>query len=178
RSHSSHSKNSHSGKSGKSNSKSGKNGKNSHANKGNHSNHRGGRGGWDGGGWDGGGWDAGDVIPVIPVDPGVVVPRPVVITLLNPAITRTSLSYTLGESQYVIAAGETATFEDGTQVIAFDRGGSFGEARYTLEPGRTYKFVATDHGWDLHSVTSDTEMADADTSKSAGVSALSLVSED
>ena len=127
--------------------------KNSHANRGNHSdnshrgNHGGHNGGWDGGAWDGGGWD-GDgralipvepivpVDPVVPVVPVVVDPRPAVVTLMNPAQTQTSLNYTLGESQYVIAAGETSTFEEGTQVIAFDRGGSFGEARYTLAPAR------------------------------------------
>ena len=113
---------------------------------------------------------------MIPVDP-----RPVVITLVNPSSTRTSLNYTLGESQYVIAAGETATFEDGTQVITFDRGGSFGQARYTLEPGITYKFVSTDNGWDLRTVTNQgnddagTQTAEAETEKSAGRSPLSLV---
>jgi hypothetical protein len=174
--------------------------KNSHANRGNHSgnnhrgNHGGHNGGWDGGAWDGGGWD-GDgralipvepivpVDPVVPVVPVVVDPRPAVVTLMNPAQTQTSLNYTLGESQYVIAAGETSTFEEGTQVIAFDRGGSFGEARYTLAPGATYKFVSTNHGWDLHSVTgvastasADNETAEADTSKSNGGSALTMVS--
>jgi hypothetical protein len=33
-------------------------------------------------------------------------------------------------------------------VIQFDRGGSFGTASYTLTHGK-YKFIATDHGWDL-----------------------------
>jgi hypothetical protein len=173
-----------------------KNGKNSHASRGNdrgnHGGHNGGRdgGGWDRGAWDGGwdrgAWDGGTVIPVepiVPVVPVVVDPRPIVITLMNPAQTRTSLNYTLGESQYVIAAGETSTFEEGTQVIAFDRGGSFGEARYTLEPGASYKFVSTDHGWDLHSVTAmagtdsaGSDTAEADTSKSNGGSALTMVS--
>jgi hypothetical protein len=196
--HASRSRSSHSNSrsNNRSNSKGGnsKNGKNSHASRNNgRGNHGGHNGGWDGGGWDGGGWDGGGwdgdghalipVEPIVPVDPVVVDPRPVVITLMNPTQTRTSLNYTLGESLYVIAAGETSTFEEGTQVIAFDRGGSFGEARYTLEPGTSYKFVSTDHGWDLHSVTSvastdstDTDTAEADTTKSNGGSALTMVS--
>lgn len=171
-----------------------KSGKNSQANRGNHANGRdGNRGGGDGGSWDGRGWDGrgwdGDaispidpVVPVVPVDPVYVGPRPV-ITLLNPAGTGASLSYTLGEGQYVIAAGETATFDEGTQEIAFDRGDSFGEARYTLQPGTAYKFVSTDHGWDLNSVaavagtdSSETTTAEAATTHSSGASALTLVS--
>jgi hypothetical protein len=126
------------------------------------------------------------VDPYIPVVPVVVDPRPAVITVLNPAGTRTSLNYTLGEGQFVLDAGETATYAEGTQVIAFDRGESFGEARYTLEPGGTYQFVSTDHGWDLHSVTgqvgsdavadnSTDNTAGGDTTQSAGSGALALV---
>jgi hypothetical protein len=37
-------------------------------------------------------------------------------------------------------------------VIEFDRGGSFGPASYTLTQGK-YKFVATDHGWDVNQDT-------------------------
>ncbi len=171
-----------------------KNGKNSQANRGNRTNGRdGNRGGGDGGAWDGRGWDGrgwdGDaispidpVVPVVPVDPIYVGPRPV-ITLLNPAGTGASLNYTLGEAQYVIAAGETTTHDEGTQEIAFDRGSSFGEARYTLQPGTAYKFVSTDHGWDLNSVaavagtdSSETTTAEVATTHSSGASALTLVS--
>jgi hypothetical protein len=178
----------------KGNNKSGKNGKNSQANRGNRTNGRdGNRGGGDGGAWDGRGWDGrgwdGDaispidpVVPVVPVDPVYVGPRPV-ITLLNPAGTGASLNYTLGEAQYVIAAGETTTHDEGTQEIAFDRGSSFGEARYTLQPGTAYKFVSTDHGWDLNSVaalagtdSSETTTAEVATTHSSGASALTLVS--
>ena len=179
----------------KGNNKSGKNGKNSQANRGNRTNGRdGNRGGgdgrgWDGRGWDGRGWDGGDaifpidpVVPVVPVDPVYVGPRPV-ITLLNPAGTGASLNYTLGEAQYVIASGETTTHDEGTQEIAFDRGSSFGEARYTLQPGTAYKFVSTDHGWDLNSVaalagtdSSETTTAEVATTHSSGASALTLVS--
>ncbi len=128
-------------------------------------NHRGNGGGSDGRGG-AGGWDGAivpvdvdpyvpDLVPVVPdVVPVVVDPQPVVITLMNPAETRTTLSYNLGGGQYVLEAGQSMGHGDETQVIAFDRGGSFGEARYTLEPG-AYRFVATDHGWDLRTVTEE-----------------------
>jgi len=44
-----------------------------------------------------------------------------------------------------------------TWVIAFDRGGSFGEARYTLSEG-TYKFSMTAEGWALFKYTFDVEI--------------------
>ena len=40
-------------------------------------------------------------------------------------------------------------------LVEFDRGGDFGTARYTVTAG-TYKFVATDRGWDLVKDTLDT----------------------
>jgi len=146
-------------------------GKSGQANGRNRSGNRGGnsRGGNGGGGWSAV-WDAGDlvpldvtpyipdVVPVVPVIPDVtpvmVDPQRAVITLLNPAETRTAMYYNLGSSQYTLEAGQSVGHGDETQVIAFDRGGSFGEARYTLAPG-TYRFVATDHGWDLHTVTEE-----------------------
>lgn len=127
----------------------------------NHSNgrsHSGYNGGYSGGAW-WSTWDGADVpvdvVPYIPdVVPVVVDPRPAVITLLNPAETRATLTYNLGGGQYVLEAGQSMGHGEETQVIAFDRGGSFGEARYTLQPG-TYRFVATEHGWDLHTVTEE-----------------------
>jgi hypothetical protein len=158
---------------------------------GNNHNNGGHNRGWHGHPWDGGWdhvWDGGTIIPIdpfIPVTPVVIDPRPAVFTLLNPVRTGTSLTYTLGEGQYVLNAGETATYDEGTQVIAFDRGGSNGQARYTLTPGTNYQFVSTDHGWDLHSVTVDAgnepvdaRTADAGANKSSARSALSLVSGD
>jgi hypothetical protein len=140
----------------------------------NHSGRNGGRdrGGNGGGGW-GAAWDAGDLVPVVdvtpyvpdvvPVDvtpvvpdvtPVIVDPRPVVITLLNPAETRAPVNYNLGGTLYTLEAGQLAGHGEETQVIAFDRGGSFGEARYTLAPG-TYRFVSTNHGWELNSMSSE-----------------------
>jgi hypothetical protein len=140
----------------------GRNGR--HANNHNRSGRNDGRGGY--GGW-GAAWDAGDLVPVVDVTPYmpdvvpvvpdvtpvVVDPRPVVITLLNPAETHAPVNYNLGDTLYTLEAGQSAGHGDETQVITFDRGGSFGEARYTLAPG-TYRFVNTDHGWELNTVTS------------------------
>jgi hypothetical protein len=96
-----------------------------------------------------------EIVPVVPdITPVVVDPRPIVVTLLNPAETHAPVNYNVGGTPYTLEAGQSAGHGEETQVIAFDRGGSFGEARYTLAPG-TYRFVNTDHGWDLNTVTSE-----------------------
>lgn len=101
-----------------------------------------------------------DVVPVVVPDVTPAVdPQPAVVTLMNPAETGGTVSYSLGAGQYALKAGQSVDYSQGTQVIAFNRGGSFGEARYTLEPG-TYRFVVTDHGLDLHSVTNEQVAAD------------------
>ena len=121
-----------------------------------------------------------DVTPYVPdVIPVDVNPRPVVITLLNPAETRAAVNYSLAGTVYTLEPGQSASHGEETQEIAFDRGGSFGEARYTLAPG-TYRFVSTDHGWDLHSVTSEiagekVESAETTTTVSTSVSPLKLL---
>jgi hypothetical protein len=74
------------------------------------------------------------------------------ITLVNPQETRATVGYTLDSAQYSLDPAQSQVYEGGTQVIVFDRGGSFGQAQYTLQPG-TYRFVSTDRGWDLRTVT-------------------------
>lgn len=86
----------------------------------------------------------------VDADTAVVASAP--ITLLNPAETQQAVAYTLGADQDSLDPAQSKAYDDGTQVITFDRGGDFGQAQYTLEPG-TYRFVATDQGWDLHTVT-------------------------
>jgi hypothetical protein len=85
---------------------------------------------------------------------------------VNPADIHTPVYYTLAGEQYVLQAGDEVSHGNATQVITFNRGGSFGDTSYTLAPG-TYRFVATDHGWDLHTVTeesaSETTVASTDT---------------
>ena len=74
------------------------------------------------------------------------------ITLLNPQETRATVGYTLDSAQYSLDPAQSQVYDGGTRLIVFDRGGSFGQAQYTLQPG-TYRFVATDRGWDLRTVT-------------------------
>jgi len=107
-----------------------------------------GRYGW-GDGTDGDGGDVDGADASYAVDP-VAVPAP--ITILNPAETGRTVSYTLGSAAYSIEPSRSLAHNDGTQVIAFDRGTSFGQASYTLQPG-TYRFVMTNTGWDLRAVS-------------------------
>jgi hypothetical protein len=74
------------------------------------------------------------------------------ITLLNPTETGWTVSYTLNSGDYSVDPAGSKVHNDGTQVITFDRGGAFGQATYTLQPG-TYRFAMTDKGLDLRTVT-------------------------
>jgi hypothetical protein len=102
-------------------------------------------------GWDGGldgDLDDGAAVDAMDVDP---VATMLPITLLNPAETGQMVTYTLGSGDYSIESAGQMVHNDGTQVIVFDRGGAFGQASYTLQPG-TYRFVKTDQGLDLRTV--------------------------
>ena len=74
------------------------------------------------------------------------------ITLVNPQETRATVGYSLDSAQYSLDPAQSQVYDGGTRSVVFDRGGSFGQAQYTLQPG-TYRFTATDRGWDLRSVT-------------------------
>jgi hypothetical protein len=74
------------------------------------------------------------------------------ITLVNPQETRATVGYTLDSAQYSLDPAQSQVYDGGSRLITFDRGGSFGQAQYTLQPG-TYRFIATDRGWDLRSVS-------------------------
>jgi hypothetical protein len=77
----------------------------------------------------------------------------IVLTLLNPIETGQAVNYTLASDPNSLDAGYKAELAiDGTVEIAFDRGGSFGEARYTLSAGQTYRFASTNEGWALRTV--------------------------
>jgi hypothetical protein len=72
------------------------------------------------------------------------------IRIVNPASSRANLSYTLNGVAYTIQPGESQDLrEDRAWVIEFNRGGSFGQARYGLQTGM-YSFSVTDHGWELY----------------------------
>lgn len=66
--------------------------------------------------------------------------------------TTIPVNYSLGGKIFAIKPGESQkrTIERPT-VIAFGSGGTKGDLRYTLKPG-TYRFIATDKGWDLKQV--------------------------
>jgi hypothetical protein len=64
------------------------------------------------------------------------------ITILNSVEVGTAVNYTLGAGDYSLEPARSMVHNDGAQVIVFDRGGSFGQATYTLQPG-TYRFVKT-----------------------------------
>lgn len=54
-----------------------------------------------------------------------------------------------GQTEIQLRPGETRPLkEKANYVVEFDRGASFGTARYDLSEG-TYQFVVTDRGWDL-----------------------------
>jgi hypothetical protein len=60
-----------------------------------------------------------------------------------------TVAYTLDGQRYDLSPNYSQKLTTrASWVVAFDRGGSFGAARYTLTEG-TYKFVATERGWDL-----------------------------
>jgi hypothetical protein len=125
---------------------------NKHHNRHHHRHH--GRYGWgdgsdDGGDSDGDGGDSDGAGAPDAVNPVAVSPP---ITILNPAETGRPVNYTLGSAEYSIEPSHSLAHNDGTQVITFERGASFGQAAYTLQPG-TYRFVMTNTGWDLRTST-------------------------
>jgi hypothetical protein len=76
------------------------------------------------------------------------------ITLLNPLETRATVNFNLASQNGSLQSGYAAQASSSDpQLIVFDRGGPFGQAQYTLSPGAAYRFVATDQGWDLRTVT-------------------------
>jgi hypothetical protein len=118
-----------------------------------HRHHRGygwgyGFGGDSDGGDDGGDGDYG----MDGVYAGVDAYVPESITILNPPETRRTVGYALDSAQYSLDSAQTQVYDGGPRLITFDRGGSYGQAQYTLQPG-TYRFVATDRGLDLRTVT-------------------------
>ena len=82
---------------------------------------------------------------------------PAYITLLNPEETRQTVGYTLDSDQYSLDPAQSKVHDGGPRLIVFERGGAYGQAQYTLQPG-TYRFIATDQGWDLRTVTDPTSV--------------------
>ena len=89
-----------------------------------------------------------------PVDSPVAGQDPsAAITLLNPLETRGTVNFSLASETGSLQPGYAAqAIASDPQLIVFDRGGSFGQAQYTLQPGSAYRFAATEQGWDLRTV--------------------------
>jgi hypothetical protein len=83
-----------------------------------------------------------------------VIPQPgpedaVDIVLKNPRKNGGPISYTVNKLRYTMQPGYAQTLPGGRRwTLEFDRGGSFGTARYALPPGN-YVFTVTDRGWDV-----------------------------
>ncbi|MFH1922704.1 MAG: hypothetical protein ABIP48_22805 [Planctomycetota bacterium] len=61
----------------------------------------------------------------------------------------TAVNYNVNNNPFSIKPGFTQTLPGGRDwVVVFDRGSSFGQAKYTPSEG-TYKFTLTEKGWDL-----------------------------
>lgn len=78
------------------------------------------------------------------------------IMLANPSTE--TVNYNLNQEPQQIASENEQTLDGGqTWVVEFDRGGSFGMAKYTLSEGYYY-FAATDKGWELYKKTFKTTL--------------------
>ncbi len=80
-----------------------------------------------------------------------LVARPILepIRIINPPENGVTLNYTLNGALYSIPPGHSQELNDDRQwVIGFSRGGAFGQAQYTLQPGR-YQFASSPGGWEL-----------------------------
>ncbi len=70
--------------------------------------------------------------------------------------------FTLGGKQTTLNAGESHTETvSGKPIITFDRGGTFGAAKYSLVAG-VFQFKVTDNGWDLHRKLFKVTLSNAD----------------
>ncbi len=76
------------------------------------------------------------------------------VVLVNPEDSGGPLSYRIsGNHPYTIEPGYSQVLTNKPSwLVEFDRGESFGQARYNLGPG-TYTFTATEKGWELYDTT-------------------------
>jgi len=118
-------------------------------------------GGHGGYGGYGGGYAAYGGAPMQPISAPQVATRPVAQPVAAPAPTGPNaevlllnpeddtIAYNLNGTRFDMQPGFSQKLTTRPSwVVEFDRGGSFGTARYTLTKG-AYKFIATDRGWDL-----------------------------
>jgi hypothetical protein len=84
------------------------------------------------------------------------------ITVLNPAATRTKLSFKINDKDYTLAAGEQQVLRAGdSQTIEFSRGSSGEVARFDISQPGVYAFSAGAAGWDLARLRVDLSIANA-----------------
>lgn len=72
------------------------------------------------------------------------------VTIVNPAETNFTLTYTIDGRDYQLESGKNQqimVYPD--SVIEFGRGGDFPRAKYSLSSG-AYTFASTSHGWELY----------------------------
>jgi hypothetical protein len=76
------------------------------------------------------------------------------VVLVNPEDSGGPLSYRLsGSHSYTIEPGYSQVLTNKPSwLVEFDRGESFGQAKYNIGPG-TYTFTATQKGWELYDTT-------------------------
>lgn len=73
------------------------------------------------------------------------------VILNNPKSSRGKINYTLDGKPFSMEAGYTHELPGGrTYLVEFDKGGTFGKARYSLTEG-TFDFGIGSQGWDIYS---------------------------
>jgi hypothetical protein len=74
------------------------------------------------------------------------------VVLVNPVDSGGPIQYSLAGEPFSLEPGYQLEHQlSGPSIIEFDRGESFGLARYTLSAD-SYRFAVTDHGWEMESV--------------------------
>jgi hypothetical protein len=87
---------------------------------------------------------------VVPANPAPKAPNKEGLAIVNPAENEVTLQFVVDGQTTSLRAGfrlELAVSQ--TRVIEFDRGGSFGQARYSMDEG-LYTFNETEQGWELY----------------------------
>ncbi|UUO06386.1 hypothetical protein M4951_23945 [Blastopirellula sp. J2-11] len=80
------------------------------------------------------------------------------VVLRNASENGAEISYVInGKYDYSMQSGHIQTLGEGKWIILYDRGDSYGEAKYTLTRG-TYEFTPSDNGWALFAKKYDVEI--------------------
>ena len=71
------------------------------------------------------------------------------------------VNYTIGPTHYSLNPNYRQVVPRNRIIIAFDRGGSFGKAKYSIDEG-WYEFTPTDRGWELYEKTAEITLENSD----------------